>query len=233
MADPLRIGILGASFNPVHIGHLRLALEMREVLGLTYVDLLPCALPPHKSATGLLPFDLRVRLLRAAIQGFAGLRINPLEGEREGPSYTWDSLQKYAAGQLDARHFFLLGCEDFCTLPHWRRGLELPNLTDFVVVPRDGVGEDRFVRAVRENWPEAVPCPPDLALSTTEVPGVKVFALPGGARLRYLPLTRLDISASLLRRRFVTGLDIHFLLPPASLECLETERSLVEACWRQ
>ena len=232
MDDPLRIGILGASFNPVHVGHLRLALEMRELLALAYVDLLPCAVPPHKPATNVLPFDLRLRLLRVAIQGLAGLRVNPMEGEREGPSYTWDSLQDYAANRPDARHFFLLGCEDFCTLPQWRNGLELPQLADFVVVPRDGAGKERFTRAVRQNWPQALPCPPDPAIQMAELPDARDFALPGGARLRYLPLTRLDISASLLRRRFVAGLDMHFLLPPAALEYLDAERSVVEEYWK-
>ena len=231
MHTPLRIGILGASFNPVHIGHLRLALEMREVLALSYVDLLPCALPPHKPSTGILPFDLRVRLLRAAILGLAGLRINPMEGERAGPSYTWDSLRDYAARQPDARHFFILGCEDFWTLPQWRNGLELPRLADFVAVPRDGAGEERFIQAVRQNWPEAVPCPPEPALQMAELPYARAFALPGGTCLHYVPLTRLDISASLLRRRFAAGLDIHFLLPSAALECLEAERDVVKEYW--
>jgi nicotinate-nucleotide adenylyltransferase len=233
MDKPLRIGILGASFNPVHIGHLRLALEMREVLALSYVDMLPCGLPPHKPATGILPFELRVRLLRAAVQGLAGLRINSMEGEREGPSYTWDSLREYAAGQPEARFFFLLGSVDFCTLPQWRNGLQLPQLADFVVVPRDGAGEEHFVRAVRENWPETVPCAPDdPSVPRTALPDAKAFRLPGGTQLLYLPLPRLDISASLLRRRFAAGLDIRFLLPPASLECLEAERAVVEEYWK-
>jgi nicotinate-nucleotide adenylyltransferase len=230
---PLRIGILGASFNPVHIGHVRLALEMREVLALSYVDLLPCALPPHKPAEGILPFDLRVRLLRAAVQDMAGLRINLMEGERAGPSYTWDSLQDYAAGRPEARRFFLLGCEDFCALPQWHRGLELPQLADFVVAPRDGAGEERFMQAVRENWPYALPCSPDdIAAPGTAPPDAKAFMLPAGTHLLYRPLTRLDISASLLRRRFAAGLDLRFLLPPACLELLEAERLSVEACWK-
>jgi nicotinate-nucleotide adenylyltransferase len=233
MNKPLRIGILGASFNPVHIGHVRLALEAREILALSHVDLLPCASPPHKAATGILPFALRLRLLRAAVQGLAGLRINPLEGERNGPSYTWDSLRDYAVRQPDARHFFLLGCEDFCTLPKWHKGLELPQLADFVVVPRNGAGEKRFTRAVRKNWPQALSCPPESALYMTGLPKAGAFALPGGARLLYLPLPRLDISASLLRRRFMTGLDMHFLLPPAALECLEAARGVVEEYWKE
>jgi len=230
--NPLRIGILGASFNPVHIGHLRLALEMREALALAHVDLLPCALPPHKSATGILPFDLRMRLLSAAVRGLDGLRVNPMEGDREGPSYTWDSLRDYAARQPGARHFFILGCEDFCTLPEWRNGLALPQLADFVVVPRGGAGKERFAQAVRTHWPQALSCPLELAPHMAGLPDADAFALPGGARLLYLPLTRLDISASLLRCRFVAGLDIQFLLPPASLECLEAERGVVEAYWK-
>jgi nicotinate-nucleotide adenylyltransferase len=232
MHTPLRIGILGASFNPVHIGHLRLALEVRERLALDHVDLLPCALPPHKPATGILPFDVRVRLLRAAIQGLDGLRINPMEGEREGPSYTWDSLQDYAARQPQARRFFLLGCEDFWTLPQWRKGLDLPRLADFVVVPRDGADGERFTQAVRQNWPHALPCPPDPATPMAALPDARAFALPEDTRLLYLPLTRLDVSASLLRSRFTAGLDLRFLLPPACLDCLEAKRALVEECWK-
>ena len=228
----LRIGILGASFNPVHIGHVRLALEAREMLALSHVDLLPCALPPHKPATGILPFDLRVRLLQAAVQGFDGLRINPMEGARAGPSYTWDSLQDYAAKQPKARRFFLLGCEDFWTLPQWRKGLDLPSLADFVVVPRDGAGIERFMQAVRHNWPQAAPCPPDPASPMADLPDTRSFALPEGARLLFLPLTRLDISASLLRSRFVADLDLRFLLPPACLECLEAERALIKTYWK-
>ena len=232
MDDPLRIGILGASFNPVHIGHLRLALEMREVLALSYVDLLPCALPPHKPLTDLLPFDLRLKLLRAAISGIGGLRINPMEGERDGPSYTWDSLRHYAAGHPEARRFFILGCEDFCALPQWHKGLDLPQLADFVVVPRDGSSEDRFRQAVRENWPQALPCPFDPTPDMAKLPDARAFELPEGTRLYYLPLMRLDINATLLRRRFSAGLDIHFLLPPAALECLEAERGAAEECWK-
>jgi nicotinate-nucleotide adenylyltransferase len=105
----------------------------------------------------------------------------------------------------------------------------LPQLADFVVVPRDGAGEERFTQTVRRNWPQALPCP--LEPSVADLPSAKKFALPEGTHLFYLPLTRLDISASLLRRRFAAGLDLHFLLPPAALECLEAERDVVEAYW--
>lgn len=225
----LRLGILGGSFNPVHIGHLRLALEAGEALRLERTDLLPCAVPPHKSVRGLLPFDLRVRLLRAAVRGLPGLRVNPLEGRRSGPSYTWNSLLHYARGQRGAKLFFILGCGDFAALPSWHRGPELLSLADFVVVPRAGEEKKRFLDAVRHILPAATPCvspPPALAAA-----GATAFDLPTGARLFYLPVTRLDLSASLVRRRFVSGLDLRLLVPAAALRLLEKEREAVTDCW--
>jgi nicotinate-nucleotide adenylyltransferase len=219
-----RFGILGGSFNPVHIGHLRLALEVRESLALDRVILLPCALPPHKPAVGLLPFALRLRLLRAATRGLP-LRVDPLEGKRDGPSYTWDSLTHFAENFRGSQRVFILGCEDFAALPTWRRGVELPSLADFVVVPRDGAGKKRFLDAVRLNWPEARPATP------AALPGAEVFILPAGFRLQYLPLTRLDVSASLVRSRFLAGCDLRLLLPGAALSCLEDERKTAEECW--
>ena len=134
------IGILGGSFNPVHIGHLRLALEVLEapVAALEYVELLPCAEPPHKPREGILPFELRSALLEVAGRRIPRLRVNRLEGMRSGPSYTWDTLTAYAAQYPGQRPVFILGGEDFATLPQWFRGLELPQLADFVVVPRAG-----------------------------------------------------------------------------------------------
>jgi nicotinate-nucleotide adenylyltransferase len=108
----------------------------------------------------------------------------------------------------------------------------LPQLADFVVVPRDGADAERFMQAVRQNWPQAAPCPPDSAIPPAALPDARSFALPEGARLLYLPLARLDISASLIRSRFTAGLDLRFLIPPACLEGLEAERALVEACWK-
>ena len=224
-----RIGILGGSFNPVHIGHLRLALEACEALATDRTDLLPCALPPHKEPVGILPLEFRLQLLEAAAQGVSGVHINPLEGERTGPSYTWDSLQHYRRQESDAQLFFLLGCEDFAALPDWRNGLELPTLAHFVVVPRDGSEEARFLEALHANWPQSVPCASGLHRTP---PGARFFRLPAGTELMYLPLPRLDISASLIRSRFLSNLDIRFLLPDAVRSLLEAERKSVTECWR-
>ena len=89
------MGLLGGTFNPVHAGHIRHALEVGEALNLERVLLTPAAVPPHKAAAGLLPFALRVELARAAARGASRLGVNTLEGELDGPSYTFVSLRAW------------------------------------------------------------------------------------------------------------------------------------------
>ena len=220
------IGILGGSFNPVHVGHLRLALEVLEApaAALEYVDLLPCAEPPHKPQEGILPFELRAALLEVAVRHIPRLRVNRLEGLRSGPSYTWDTLTVYAAQYPGQRPLFILGGEDFATLPQWFRGLELPRLADFVVVPRAGAERGAFLRAAAALWPDA-------REAEAQFPGGARAVLPEGGQLLFLPLPRLDISASLIRERWLAGRDIHFLVPDAAVALLHAHRDVVAACW--
>ena len=85
-----RVGIYGGSFNPVHLGHLRCALEVGERANLDRVKLVPARMPPHKNAAGIAPAEHRVAMLEAAINGESGLEVDPLELEREGlRDYFW------------------------------------------------------------------------------------------------------------------------------------------------
>lgn len=220
----MRVGILGGSYNPVHIGHLRLALEALEnplpdSTVLDRLDLVPSACPPHKSACGLLPFALRLAMLKAAVQG-TPLRVNTLEGEREGPSYTWDTLCAYQAALPGARLVFFVGGEDFDALPAWYRGLELPELADIVMFARGEAGRGCFDTAVARHWPLA------------RTVGNSVV-LPSGGCLYYMPLPRLDVSASDLRQRWLDGHSVRFLVPDAVLDILEAHRVTVTDCWNE
>ena len=222
-----RIGILGGTFNPIHIGHLRLALEMREIFALDQLDLLPSARPPHRSHDTLLPFELRLQLVQAAVRDESKLRVNPVEGQRPGPSYTWTSLQEYACNAA-AHHFFILGCGDFCRIAQWHRGRELPYLVDFIVVSRKKESRQAFCATVHELWPEARP-----QSNKTGCASSTAFCLPDGKCMYYLPTTRLDISASCIRSRFLQGRSLRYLVPQAVLDCLESERQSVLRCWSQ
>lgn len=200
--------ILGGSFNPPHVGHLRLAVEAREALGdlIRGVDLVPSAHPPHKKNQRLLPFELRAAMLEAAAKPLPWLRCNRLESLRDGPSYTWDTLRAYRDAEPRTDFYFLLGSPDFALLPTWHRGLELPALCNFVVVPRGEQTAEEFTDIARALWPEAEMRPPLL-------PDSACMALPGGGLAHFLPLPWLAVSASRIRELWLTGRSVDYLVP--------------------
>ncbi len=225
-SPPPGIAILGGSFNPPHIGHLRLAIEARDALGdlVQGVDMVPCAVPPHKAQSGMLPFDLRARMVEACTHGLPWLRCNRAEASRQGPSYTWDTLRAYHEAQPDTRLYFILGSPDFALLSTWYKGLELPAVCDFVVVPRKGHTSADFVSAAKMLWADAVEHPPVL-------PGSPCMALPGGGLAHFLSVPWLAVSASRVRELWLAGKNVDFLVPDAALEILRNNAQTVRHHW--
>ncbi len=223
----MHIGILGGSFNPVHIGHIRLAIEILQCkllpIPLTRLDLIPCSVAPHKSNHGILPFELRLAMLKASIEGIDGLYINELEQERAGPSYTYDTLSIYKQKYPRARILFIVGGEDFSTIPQWHRGLELPTLADIAVVPRAGTDLRMAIDEAKNIWPDA-----KLAQNGSEF----MTTFEHGARFYYLPLLRLDISASYIRNIWCQGDSVHMLMPNAALDILNANCEEVLKHWK-
>lgn len=219
--------ILGGSFNPPHVGHLRLAIEVREALGslVDRLELMPCANPPHKSARGLLPFALRADMVRAAIRGLPGIKLNTEEGQRQGLSYTWDTLSVFRAREPERPLYFVLGTPDFSLLHTWHRGLELPRRCHFVVVPRGERDHGFFVAAARRLWPAAEEHAPVL-------PGSHCMVLPGGGLAHYVPLPWLAVSASRIRQRWLAGRNVDYLMPQAVEALLRLRREEVVRHWR-
>ena len=120
MSLPL-IGIFGGTFNPIHVGHVRAAIEVAEALGLAAVELVPAARPPHKAGEGMLDFPLRLALCRAAVAGLAGFSVNAMEADRPGPSYTCETLAALARTRPDAQHCFIMGMGDLRNLGLWKK----------------------------------------------------------------------------------------------------------------
>lgn len=233
------IGILGGTFNPVHSGHVRHAVEVGENLGLDRVLLMPNAVPPHKTARELLPFELRVELLHAALNGIPLLEVCTLEKELESPSYTWRSLAEFHRRGLVSRPedlYLMLGVEDFAQLGSWARGLELPVYANLVVVPREGSGRRVFEAAGARFWPEVWPesrregvCGPDTADGErAEVPLAPLFP---GTRCLYMPLPRMDINATEIRRRWREGRCLNVLLPDAELALMRKHDAQLREAW--
>lgn len=232
MTTPLT-GILGGTFNPVHIGHLRLATAAAEALHLGSVELTPCALPPHKTEENLLSFEMRLSLLRDALEtgpdmrgNTAPLAVSTLEGELSHPSYTWNLLNEWRKRNPAKNPAFILGGEDFTHLDTWHKGLELPHLASFIIVPRCGAQEAAFRAAIAANWPDAVieePTPEHPVLTARFSPETACF---------FIPLPFLDISSSLLREKWLQGQSIRYLTPDPVIDTLETYREDITRCWR-
>jgi nicotinate-nucleotide adenylyltransferase len=115
-----RLGILGGTFNPIHLGHLVLAEAFRERLALDRVLFVPAGTPPHKTPVGLVPALHRYAMVSLAVAGHPGFVACPIELERPGPSYSADTVEALAGEWSGTRLFFLMGSDTFLDLPTWR-----------------------------------------------------------------------------------------------------------------
>lgn len=227
--------LLGGSFNPPHSGHLRMLLEAKEALCPKQTLLLPCAVPPHKTSSNLLPFELRCRMLRAALADMgspADISVSQLEQERDGPSYTADTVRILAERYPELRLAFLLGNDDFQNMGRWPRSQAIPNFADLIVLPRGLGGPEQeaasFADACKRLWPEAEaePSPCDGSIAS-----YALHPLSGGGRFILLPQPKLEISSSLVRQRWLAGRSIDFLVPRGVAELIREQEKQIKAVW--
>lgn len=133
-----RVGIFGGTFNPVHTGHLIAARDVFEQLRLDVLKLVPCALPPHKSAPALAPANHRLAMLRAAVRGQNGFEVDDIEIRRGPPSYSVDTLRELRCRYPRAQFFFVIGSDSLPELTLWRESAALFQFCTFAVVTRPG-----------------------------------------------------------------------------------------------
>ena len=192
--------IYGGTFDPIHHGHLRLALEIADALSVTKVHLVPCHIPPHRGSTGA-SSEQRLELIRMAIEDEPRLRVDDRELRRAGASYTADTLRQLRQ-ELgpDEPLVMVVGTDAFAAFDRWREWADMPGLAHIVVVKRPGadlpVGSEaaRLVRERRADGPEALSSAPCGALLELDPP-------------------LLDISATGIRQRIADGRSPRYLTP--------------------
>lgn len=204
MAGPRRVGILGGTFDPVHIGHLRSALEVAELMALDEVRLVPCARPPHRDTPSSTAED-RLAMVRCAVQDQQLLRVDARELERDKPSYTLDTLEslRQELGP-EPRLYLLLGWDAFCGLPNWHRWSELLDHCHILVLQRPDA-DSEAPEALR-NLLAARSAADPLALSG-----------PCG-QIAFVWQTPLAVSATQIRHLLACGRSVRFLVPDAVLD---------------
>ncbi|PAV48133.1 nicotinic acid mononucleotide adenylyltransferase [Pseudomonas sp. HAR-UPW-AIA-41] len=202
-----RIGVLGGTFDPIHIGHLRGALEVAELLALDEVRLIPSARPPHRD-TPQVTAEQRLQLVRLAAEGEPLLRVDDRELARATPSWTIDTLESLRAELgVDDQLFLLLGWDAFCGLPSWHRWTELLQHCHLLVLQRPDADTEA---------PEALR---DL-LAARSVNEPAALCGPAG-QIAFVWQTPLAVSATDIRRRLATGRSVRFLLPDAVLHYID------------
>jgi len=198
---PPLIGIFGGTFDPVHNGHLRVALDVLELGGLDALYLMPCHVPPHR-ATPMVDSAQRLQLLRLAVRGEPRMRVDARELDRDGPSYTLDTLTSLRADYPRAHLCLLLGTDSFRSLPGWDRWRQLTDHAHIVVMQRPETedGPD----AVLDDW-----------LQGRETRDWGRLRHQQAGCVLYQPVTQLAISATDIRARLAAGRSARFLMPDA------------------
>jgi nicotinate-nucleotide adenylyltransferase len=193
------IGIFGGTFDPIHYGHLRTALELQQSLELEYVHFVPSAHPPLKTRP-ITDGKLRLRLVAAALEGEPQFVADARELEREGPSYTIDTLASFRSEFPRRPLCLLVGMDAFLGLPTWYRWDELLDFAHLVVAHRPGwrAPDSGFLGDL-------------LRARRTQDPAELKASLAG--RVHVQPVTQLEISSTDLRASIAAGLDPKFLMP--------------------
>lgn len=197
------LALLGGTFDPVHLGHLRAAWEAAELLDAD-VRLLPARVPPHRPQPVASP-EQRVAMLRAALAGQQRLSIDTRELQRDGPSYSIDTLIGLRAEIGAARPLIMLtGADAFAGLPSWHRWRELLDFAHIGVLTRPG--HDRC-------WPSALQTIAD----ECECGDATILRQVPAGRIVHLQITPLDISASAVRALLCAGRSPRYLLADSVL----------------
>lgn len=197
-----RLGLLGGTFDPVHIGHLESACVAQQMLQLERVRFVPAARPPHRPDSPGASGYHRLEMVKLAVADTPGWEVWDLELTREGPSYTYDTLIAAAAeGLTPLQIFFITGADAFAEITTWYRYPEILDLAHFAVVARPGV----TLASLRERLPQlaARMCEPaDLAHTDR-------------TRIVLLDAPTPDVSGTDIRQRVARGESIDGLVPPA------------------
>lgn len=208
IADDNPIGILGGTFDPIHHGHLRLALELVERLDLAEVRLIPAAHPPHREAPSV-SGQLRLEMIQVAIAGIKGLTVDDRELRRPGHSYTVDTLSSLREDFPNRPLCLILGMDAFMNLSHWYHWEQLITLTHLLVVRRSGT-----------LLPEVHTMRDFLTKNRAYSPEALKKSVAGTIWVEEIPA--LTISATQIRGLIATGKNPRYLLPLAVLHIINT-----------
>jgi nicotinate-nucleotide adenylyltransferase len=214
----MRIGLFGGTFNPIHIGHLRAAIEVVEGFPLDECRLVPSATPPHKMAGGLISAQIRYDMIRRAVAGQTGLKVSDIELKRPGPSYTADTVRLIRETLPETAHLYLIvGLDAFLEIDTWKSYRSLLESTAFIVMSRPERGLER----ASERW-QALNDFLHRSISSQYAGSINgsVFSHPRLKPVHVFNVTMLDISSTKIRQLIRLRRSVRYLLPAEVLDII-------------
>jgi nicotinate-nucleotide adenylyltransferase len=217
----MRIGLFGGTFNPVHLGHLRAAVEVRQGFELDEIFLIPAALPPHKVPGDVAASVDRLNMLNLALGSDAGLKVSNVELNRSGPSYTIDTVQHFKQTlPAESRLFLIMGLDAFLEIDTWKSYRELLTQIPLIVINRPNAGD----RASGVPWKVmddymAAKLSADYSYSASR----SAYLASGQQPIYVFEVTALDISSTRIRRAISKDRSINYLVPPKVVEYIRTK----------
>jgi nicotinate-nucleotide adenylyltransferase len=219
------LGVFGGTFNPVHLGHLRAAEQVVELLGLERMLFVPAAEPPHKREETVAPAPLRLAWVRRAVAGNKRFEVDALELERRGPSFSVDTLRELGARVAPQRPVFVVGCDALAELGTWREPEAIVRLAHLAVMARSAARAD----APDGPGPLQRHFPPSLAAAFAfDEDGLFARHEGGETWARWVPIEPLDISATDVRARLRAGRSVRYLVPDSIHDALVESRAYAE-----
>ena len=214
----MNIGLMGGTFNPVHLAHLRIAEEARESFGLQRVVFIPAADPPHKPLAGEVPFFQRCEMVRLAIAGNHSFELSDIEGQRPGKSYSIDTINGFRREYPEDSFSFIIGSDSFLEIGLWHRYDEIFRACSLIVVERPGrpVADPLAALpvAIREEF--------------GYTPASRRLQHSSGHSVHFMTGCPLDISSTGIRQQVAAGRSITYLVPSTVEAYINTQRIYTE-----
>jgi nicotinate-nucleotide adenylyltransferase len=216
----MRFGLFGGTFNPVHLGHLRAALEVKEGFELEKIFLIPAALPPHKTPGELVDASDRLQMLNLAIDDTAGLSVSDVELKRSGPSYTIDTVNHFKHELPEGSEIFLImGLDAFLEIDSWKSYEALLVQIPIIVMNRPKTDstlsrsgwelmDDYLKTGIRKNYQFSRP--------------ESSYLADGKQPIHMFEVTALDISSTRIRSLIKRGRSIRYLVPRKAAEFINS-----------
>lgn len=211
-----KVGLYGGSFNPIHVGHLRAAEEIREILSLDKILFILTSIHPHKDQEYVPSSDIRLEMLKIATENNFEFEISDVELRRKGPSYTIDTL-KYFSRNSEDEHYFIMGIENFLKINTWKSYKSLFKYANFIVVFRPGYESNKIDKLI----------PKELSnIFKYELSDDKktVFKNKDSKKLFFIKISGIEVSSTQIRNLLKQKKSVRYYVPERLSDFLKTNR---------